>query len=622
MGNAPSMSRGTSDVAAQAAQAASQAVLAVQAAAGLGAIAAARPSAVGLFPRDAQIRDDWVVISRDSPVSANVNSASASINQRNNQSVDVNSLGSSGSKRARNNGAGAAIGLGSGEITGLECVRLSAQMVRAVRAANLRGEDLRQTMENLNEAMALLTQKMSEIEHRSLAAMSDSQRTCCACDVAAEDTYADFVELANCGHSMCLDCFRTHVLASAPRASCIIPSCACLIAERDIRANLQAGDLDIYMSASLHNIGDQICHCPNCESRIALDRDKKDTRNAARVRCVCNATFCADCAVSPYHEGLSCEEFLTTTPCRFCENRVPAPSSESSSLGVVVRCASPSCEQKAQDLCGKIRPECGHVCGGLAGESSCPEMCFQCLGPDALCVVCLDPLEQGASIELSCGHPMHVECIRERFASERSAERATLTFAKCTVCKADMAHPEALEAEFLAVAELRASVGSVLEEARQRASPAEALLEDDAFTLFYCTRCRRPFFGGMRQCEEAVDDANHGEGGRHCSSCTCALQQVSICPEHGPDSMQFKCSFCCTPASFFCWGTTHFCVDCHARQMAGERLNKLSISQLPQCNSAEDCPLGLNHPPNGTPPSICAPVVLGCSMCQARHALM
>ena len=27
----------------------------------------------------------------------------------------------------------------------------------------------------------------------------------------------------------------------------------------------------------------------------------------------------------------------------------------------------------------------------------------------------------------------------------------------------------------------------------------------------------------------------------------------------------FKCKYCCSIALFFCWGTTHFCNDCHNR---------------------------------------------------------
>ncbi|GBG30129.1 E3 ubiquitin-protein ligase MYCBP2 [Hondaea fermentalgiana] len=453
---------------------------------------------------------------------------------------------------------------------------------------------------------------------------ADAQNVnCCKCDVIVEDVYADLVELSNCGHFMCTDCFREHVLATAPRPCCTFPFCECAIAEQDVRATLRPEELEAYTSAGVRNIADQFFQCPKCQRVFALDRDEHDARNAGRVRCVCQETFCADCRASPFHEGMTCEEMRSTHPCRFCKTRVICVSAVSP--GNIVVCASQACQQEFRAICGKVRQDCGHPCGGLAEESSCPAECFACLGSEGKCGMCLFPLEESASVVLSCGHAMHVNCVRRRFEAEKSAERASLTFSRCPVCKTDMAHPEALESEFLAINELRSSIQGVLDEARGRASPEEALLEDDAYTLFYCERCRRPYYGGMRQCEESGGAAHHdAENHQHhyCASCTCTLQQVPVCPEHGPGSMQFKCSFCCTPASFFCWGTTHFCIDCHARQMAGERLNRLPLSGLPQCGGAQVCPLGLNHPPNGTPPSQSAPIVLGCSMCQARRAFM
>ena len=41
----------------------------------------------------------------------------------------------------------------------------------------------------------------------------------------------------------------------------------------------------------------------------------------------------------------------------------------------------------------------------------------------------------------------------------------------------------------------------------------------------------------------------------------------NTCPKHGTEAIEWKCKFCCSVASWFCWGTTHFCDDCHRKQV-------------------------------------------------------
>ena len=68
-------------------------------------------------------------------------------------------------------------------------------------------------------------------------------------------------------------------------------------------------------------------------------------------------------------------------------------------------------------------------------------------------------------------------------------------------------------------------------------------------------------------------------------------------------------------ATWYCWGNTHFCDDCHTRQMGGDFLTKLPPSELPgwPCEGGENCPLGLrSHPPAGRERA------LGCALCRDR----
>lgn len=74
--------------------------------------------------------------------------------------------------------------------------------------------------------------------------------------------------------------------------------------------------------------------------------------------------------------------------------------------------------------------------------------------------------------------------------------------------------------------------------------------------------------------------------------------------------MEHKCQFCCSVASWFCWGKTHFCDACHTRQQKGDYVSKYEKDKLPKCPGKNKCPLKVQHPPNGDP------FCLGCAFCR------
>jgi len=97
---------------------------------------------------------------------------------------------------------------------------------------------------------------------------------------------------------------------------------------------------------------------------------------------------------------------------------------------------------------------------------------------------------------------------------------------------------------------------------------------------------------------------------------------LTSCSEH-------KCQYCCSIASWYCWGKTHFCDSCHFRQQKGWRarytngvqitnknailgdyITKYAKDRHPKCPGKEACPLKIEHPPNGEP------YVLGCAICK------
>lgn len=128
------------------------------------------------------------------------------------------------------------------------------------------------------------------------------------------------------------------------------------------------------------------------------------------------------------------------------------------------------------------------------------------------------------------------------------------------------------------------------------------------YAYYLCHLCNKPYFGGQRRCEAAnanaggadtFDDSGLfanalGEGFVKgvdakeseyiCGSCS--GNQGTVCAKHGTEYMMYKCRFCCSVATWFCWGTTHFCNPCHTEQAQGVYLSKLTPTDLPQCAQA------------------------------------
>lgn len=133
----------------------------------------------------------------------------------------------------------------------------------------------------------------------------------------------------------------------------------------------------------------------------------------------------------------------------------------------------------------------------------------------------------------------------------------------------------------------------------------------DRLAFYECFKCKKPYYGGMRKCEEAgrEQDESFNESHLVCGGCASGPNTQS-CKIHGKQYITFKCKFCCTVATWFCWGNTHFCDKCHKRQEQGDYLNRKPISALPKCPGKARCPLKIDHPPNGV-----EDFSLGCVVC-------
>lgn len=65
------------------------------------------------------------------------------------------------------------------------------------------------------------------------------------------------------------------------------------------------------------------------------------------------------------------------------------------------------------------------------------------------------------------------------------------------------------------------------------------------------------------------------------------------------------CRFCCNVATFFCFGHTHFCDECHSRRP------DRNPALVQPCRGARWCQLGVEHPPQGE--EFC----IGCGACRS-----
>ena len=71
---------------------------------------------------------------------------------------------------------------------------------------------------------------------------------------------------------------------------------------------------------------------------------------------------------------------------------------------------------------------------------------------------------------------------------------------------------------------------------------------------------------------------------------------------HGDQYIQYKCSWCCNIAAYHCGGMNYYCMHCHDRKGPSG----------PRCRGKDDCPLGIEHPPNGSMKAF----AVGCGMCK------
>ena len=375
-----------------------------------------------------------------------------------------------------------------------------------------------------------------------------------------------------------------------------------------------------------------LIECPNCYSLYEyagagddpnqhhLSENALEYYNKHRFRCrECDVDFCSNCKETPYHVEFTCEEFAkrkSSIKCRYCRSPVPNVTEEQLITARLNSKLSPDycsdCEEHAKNTYVGYFP-CGHPYGfhsemrKLFARSIVYKVdSVKCIHPNCsknitdedLCSICYTD-ELAASpwmINPTCNHIFHLDCLRERFNRKWGNDPINFNFILCPICKAKITY---FDPEFTKMNDFRKDLmnritAQFLSESLtlQGCTDIERIEYGLSKLIYYiCRVCQSPYFGGKRECGV---DLNIREEDMICLGC-------KGCSKHGPDFTQYKCRFCCSPAIYFCFGHTHFCETCHQNpfQFVCGQNNQFIRGNLPQCKGKDNCPLGIDHPPNG-----------------------
>ena len=242
----------------------------------------------------------------------------------------------------------------------------------------------------------------------------------------------------------------------------------------------------------------------------------------------------------------------------------------------------------------------------------------------------MDSLFAAPSVLLKCKHVFHFHCTLKSLESKWVGPRILFRFLFCPICQNSPLEAPQLEKVFRPMMTLYEKVKSkaVMRLEYENKAKVEALTDEkskfyqkpseyalDRYTYYVCYKCNEPYYGGEARCLDAAnvsDDYDPSE--LVCGGCS-NVTQAQICPKHGTDYLEYKCRYCCSIATYFCFGTTHFCSPCH--DDVG-RVTGIPKDELPSCPVAprampqdgDECPLRVKHPPTGEE------YALGCGICR------
>jgi E3 ubiquitin-protein ligase MYCBP2 len=239
--------------------------------------------------------------------------------------------------------------------------------------------------------------------------------------------------------------------------------------------------------------------------------------------------------------------------------------------------------------------------------------CAQC--DSAYCVCCTELCSTEPSVQLKCGHAMHLRCAQNIYIA--ASDKGRIVPPKCAFsgCREIPQHP-ALSKQVDKWEKILTMIHDItvrtikeekvdcdMDHVRNPMSPyfrKPMELARDTFTFFMCSQCKLPYYGGRIECGRVDPPENACLCGR-CSREFCSKK----CRKHGDGAMIYKCCWCCKPALFYCWGSTYFCQECHVRS------KEITHGPWPACDGK--CQFH-PHPPNGT-----RQIIGYCTTCEAER---
>ena len=230
----------------------------------------------------------------------------------------------------------------------------------------------------------------------------------------------------------------------------------------------------------------------------------------------------------------------------------------------------------------------------------------------------INRLKNAPIIRLKCSHVFHYDCVIERLTKKWNTHEVNLKFTQCPLCNQNISaffkkwEDNQLMQE---IAGFKQHLRHLITNQVQKDPELQSKIPEDSTDLFLeeglrhlnfyeCFSCQSIYFGGTRACGDV--DINVSPEQLLCSGCR------NHCKVHGEDHMIYKCRFCCSTASYFCFGHTHFCSTCHTNAfelLQGSNQGYLK-SEVPQCTGKDTCPLKIDHPPNGEE------FAIGCALCK------
>lgn len=464
----------------------------------------------------------------------------------------------------------------------------------------------------------------------------------------------------------CIDCLRNDILFHLhANVSSDIKYISNQYSIQDLMELLTDVELSKYLDLKLDELLQSeanFIQCPKCEStwefvhgdikfdspdfsrELGIDgkilsNDSQMHYLSHRVCCrTCNKNFCRSCCIIPYHSGFSCDLFqlyLKAKKCRFCATALMpgeiAPEMQPNGTCEALQnvCNSEFCLAKRDLSCRKMLT-CDHPCGGTLNEKYCMSCIHEgCQGrksymkqlSDDYCNICFtEELFEAPCIELDCGHIFHFECMKKRLQTGNDEPSVNFNHCKCPLCKMFIGHCNLLSEELQKVQSLYRDLEMRAYLQLKEDSLLNAPLIDDKnefflnaigyamkrYAFYNCHLCKKPYYGGLANCRDIAQGLNSSDF--VCPACSGI--GMDDCQIHGRDYMLYKCKFCCSVATYFCWGSTHFCLSCHKRQENHDFMTTKMKKDLDVCKGKDGCPLKVEHPPNGEEFS------LGCSLCR------